>query len=130
MLVNIAGNNNVAIGSAALDATTGGSQNVAIGTAALGATVTANGNTAVGFSALAINTTGANNTAIGEGTGSGNFSGSVILGKDAAASANNQFVVGSSTTNAGTVDTVAVTPTKRWKVKINGVDYYIALQLA
>jgi len=66
----------------------------------------------------------------GYNTQSGNFSGSVILGASATATGNNQFVVGSSGTNAGAVDTAAVTPTKRWKVKINGVDYYIALEPA
>ncbi|MFY7884285.1 MAG: hypothetical protein ACOVOV_05510, partial [Dolichospermum sp.] len=74
------------------------------------------------------NVAGSNNTALGYNTSSGGFSGSVILGANAGALADNEFVVGSATTPAGTIDTAAVTPTQRWKVKINGVDYYIALQ--
>jgi hypothetical protein len=87
-------------------------------------------NTGIGLGSMSANTTGSNNTAIGSATASGNFSGSVILGYQATATASNQFVVGTATTNAGTVDTAAVAPTKRWKVKINGVDYYIALEPA
>jgi hypothetical protein len=71
-----------------------------------------------------------NNTVVGSSAQTGNFSGSVILGYTATATASNQFVVGSAAVNAGTVDTAVVAPTKRWKVKINGVDYYIALEPA
>jgi len=85
---------------------------------------------AVGMNAASDNIIGANNVAIGKDTATGNFSSSVILGRLATATANNQFVVGSATYNAGAVDTAAVAPTKRWKVKINGVDYYIALEPA
>jgi hypothetical protein len=90
----------------------------------------ASNNTAVGVQSLRTNTTGAGNTAVGANIDSGNFSGSLLLGKDAIATANNQAVFGSALTNAGTVDTAVVAPTKRWKVKINGVDYYIALEPA
>lgn len=68
--------------------------------------------------------------AIGALASSGGYSYCVSLGLGATATANNQFVVGSSTQAVGVIDTASVTPTKRWKVKINGVDYYIPLENA
>jgi hypothetical protein len=113
MLANTTGAYNTAIGHGSLDSNTEGAQN-----------------TAVGPLALADNTTGIRNTAIGYNTKSGNFNRSVILGMNAEATGDNQFVVGSTTENAGAVTTASVTATKRWKVKINGVDYYIPLEVA
>jgi hypothetical protein len=127
---NTTGNSNVAVGDRASAANTTAAGNVAIGQVALQNTTTGGGNTAIGYNSINANTTGTNNSALGANTVSGNFSGSVILGVGAAATANNQFVVGSSSMNAGTIDTAAVAPTQRWKVKINGTDYYIALQPA
>ena len=76
-------------------------------------------------------TTGVDNTAIGVNAGmDGNYSGSVMIGKDATATGNNQMVIGSPTVPAGAVTTESLTVTKAWKVKINGVDYKIPLQLA
>jgi hypothetical protein len=120
---------NSAFGARALYTNTANG-NSAFGAYALYSTSNGANNVAVGFSALELNTTGSNNSALGNGTVSGNFSGSLILGSGATANGNNQFVVGSSTTNAGAIDSSAFTQDKRWKVKINGVDYYIALQTA
>jgi trimeric autotransporter adhesin len=128
-LFNTTGSYNTAMGNQSLYNNFTGSNNVAIGWKSLSAT-TASNNTAVGYQAGEANVSGTNNTLVGKDTVTGNFSGSVILGVGATANANNQFVVGSTTVNAGAVDTAAVSPTKRWKVKINGVDYYIALQPA
>jgi hypothetical protein len=73
------------------------------------------------------NTTGDYNTAIGYGTGTNNFSGCLILGHTAIATADNQFVVGSVGTIAGAV-TAALTPqAKVWNVVINGVAEQILL---
>ena len=58
---------------------------------------------------------------------SGNFSNSVILGVGATSTADNQFVVGSSTTIAGTVTTETVSSTRTWSVVINGVARKILL---
>jgi hypothetical protein len=66
-------------------------------------------------------TTGQYNTAVGYGTDSGNFSGSVILGNDATATADNQFVFGSTGTVAGAVTVTAAPQAKVWNVVINGV---------
>jgi hypothetical protein len=73
-------------------------------------------------------TTGSGNVLAGYGANAVNFDGSIVLGRDAAATASNQFVVGSVVSPAGTIDTAVVTPTQRWRVKLNGTDYYIALQ--
>jgi len=64
---------------------------------------------------------------LGYNAQSGNFSSSVILGRDAAATANNQFVVGSAAYNAGTVVAGANVSSQYWNVKINGTDYKILL---
>ena len=85
------------------------------------------GNTASGHLSLTSNTTGADNTAIGYNTDSGNFSGSTVLGKDAIATASNQFVVGSVGTVAGAVAAATPAQTKVWNVIINGVAQQILL---
>jgi hypothetical protein len=86
-----------------------------------------NANTAFGASCLLLNTTGSSNTAIGEGCNSGNFSGSLLLGRDAIATANNQCVFGSAGTNAGAVTAEVNASTQVWNVIINGVAYKILL---
>jgi hypothetical protein len=101
---------------------------VAVGSIALTANTTGTGNVGVGPFALGGNTTGSDNIGIGLNTSSGNFSGSVILGTSAAATANNQFVVGSSTVNAGAVATEVVVSDATWSVLINGTAYKILLK--
>jgi len=127
---NTNGQVNTAIGNQALKSNTSSSNNTAIGYSSMFLNNGGARNTAVGVESMYANTAGSDNTAIGIYTNSGNFDGSVILGRAATATASNQFVVGSSTTNAGAIDSSAFTQDKRWKVKINGVDYYIALQTA
>lgn len=56
--------------------------------------------------------------------------GSVVLGYEAKATGDNQFSVGSVAENAGAVATEGFTQALTWRVKINGVDYKIPLQLA
>jgi hypothetical protein len=125
-LFNNSASNNTAIGRSAAAANTSGTGIVAIGFEALKASTGAN-NTAVGYQSLLTHTTGTNNTALGHLTVSGNFSGCLILGKDATATANNQFVVGSTTYNAGAVTTATAVQTKTWDVIINGVAQKILL---
>ena len=84
-------------------------------------------NTAIGTNGLLSNTTGSNNSSLGYYTQSGNFSGSVILGSTAAATANNQFVVGSAATNAGAVTAETPAQANVWNVVINGVARKILL---
>jgi hypothetical protein len=125
---NTGGQGNNAFGRESLLSNTSGNFNAGFGNQALLSNTTGSSNSAFGLFALSSNSTGASNSALGYNTQTGNFSGSIILGRDAVANGANQFVVGSTGTNAGLVDTAVVVPDKRWKVKINGVDYYIALQ--
>ena len=129
-LNNSSGSNNIAIGYQSRQTPSSGGQNISIGTNSMIANGNGSENVGIGHSALSNNDTGNGNTAIGSSVSSNNFSNSVILGREATANGNNQFVVGSSTYNAGAIDSSAFTQDKRWKVKINGVDYYIALQTA
>jgi hypothetical protein len=64
---------------------------------------------------------------LGRNSSTGNFSGSVILGKEATATANNQFVVGSTGTNAGAVTTETISADTTWTVRINGANYKIPM---
>jgi hypothetical protein len=65
MAVVTTADNNTAMGSLSLDASTSGAQNVALGMASLGALTTASYITAVGYNAGTALTTGADNTIIG-----------------------------------------------------------------
>jgi trimeric autotransporter adhesin len=85
-------------------------------------------NTAIGYYSLGANTTGSSNTAIGEGTISNNFDSCVILGRDATATASNQFVVGSAGYNAGAITSEALASDATWSVRINGTAYKILLK--
>jgi hypothetical protein len=88
---------------------------------------TGTANTAVGFATMDANTTGNSNSVLGYEAQSGNFSNSVILGRGATADGSNQFVVGSDTYNAGSVQDEVVISNKTWIVKINGIDYKILI---
>jgi hypothetical protein len=55
------------------------------------------------------------------------LAGSVILGRNATATADNQFVVGSVGTIAGAVTVTAAPQAKVWNVVINGVAQQILL---
>jgi hypothetical protein len=56
-----------------------------------------------------------------------NFSNSVILGACATATANNQFVLGSTGLPVGPVNTESCTSTKTLSIRLNGADYKILL---
>jgi hypothetical protein len=117
---------NTAIGWRAGNSLTAGTNNVIVGYNAQSSVVSGTNGIAIGYNARC----GANSTVIGSAASSSTFTACVVLGNLATATGDNQFVVGSAGANAGAIDTAAVTPTKRWKVKINGVDYYIALEPA
>jgi hypothetical protein len=139
----------VGIGHQALGgigATNQGTRNTGIGTEALGFVTTGNFNTATGSGSLFNVTTGTSNTGFGQGAGANisvgsnntfigafssadavGISGSVVIGRDARTTANNQFVIGSTAYNAGTVTTETVSSTRTWTVRINGVDRKILL---
>jgi len=129
-----------------IGATNQGTRNTGIGTEALGFVTTGTFNTATGSGGLFNVTTGTSNTGFGYGAGgnisvgshntfigafssadAANISGSVVIGRDARTTASNQFVIGSTTYNAGTVTTETVSSTRTWTVRINGVDRKILL---
>jgi len=120
------GTNNTAIGRTALQNNLTGNENTSVGVASL-INTTSSYNTAMGSQALLANSTGEGNSALGQLTNSGNFSHSVILGREATATASNQFVVGSTSYNAGAVATETNTSSKVWNVVINGVAEKILL---
>jgi hypothetical protein len=119
--------NNTAVGYEAALSNTSGTNNTAIGLSALRANTTGSANIAIGVDALSSNTTGSSNSVLGVNAQSGNYSESVILGRSAAATGNNQFVVGSPSYPAGIVNLGVLAPTKYWTVKINGTDYNILI---
>jgi len=51
----------------------------------------------------------------------------LILGYQATATADNQFVVGSSTSNVGAIATEIIIADRTWTVRINGANYKIPL---
>jgi hypothetical protein len=117
---------NVALGTYSL-AVNAGEGNVGVGFNTLGPNVTGNYNTAIGSNAGQTNSVGQYNTLIGASTDSGDYNGSVVLGFLAAATNNNQFVVGSVPFPAGNVATETNTSSKVWNVIINGVAQKILL---
>jgi len=123
----VTGSNNTAVGQRALYGVTSGANNVAIGVSALNDNQSGSSNIAIGRNAISGNQVGNNNTAIGYYTVSGDFSGSIILGYQATATNNNQFVVGSVGTPSGAVTTESLSSTKTWSVIINGVAQKILL---
>jgi hypothetical protein len=121
------GQSNVALGNSALRNNDAGNGNTGVGTSSLSANISGNSNTGAGSGSLMDNTTGNFNSALGQNIKSGNFSGSTLLGKDATATADNQFVVGSTGTNAGALTVETNTSANVWNVIINGVAHKILL---
>lgn len=130
LLDNTTGEYNTAFGWQSGWNITTGIRNTILGSGSFMTLITGSDNTVVGSSSATALSSGSVAEATVVGTGCIAHTGSTVLGAFAQSTGTNQFVVGSTTVNAGTVDTAAVTPTKRWKVKINGVDYYIALEPA
>ncbi len=118
---------NVSLGNNTLYYNTCGSLNVAIGAWALYANTAGHKNIALGYKAMYNNTTGYRNIAIGYCVESGNYNNSIILGGYATATANSQFVVGSSTIPIGTITTETCTSSKTWEISINGNTYKVLL---
>jgi hypothetical protein len=130
LLFNTTGQNNIGLGLVTMLFNTTGYQNIAIGTGSLFSNTTGRDNIAIGVSTGNGNTTGQFNIMIGSDIDNQNFSRCVMLGKQAQATANNQFVIGSAGENVGAIATEALTPTISWAVRINGVNYKIPLQIA
>ena len=124
---NTTGCNNVALGSGSLFFNTTGNSNVALGPNTLLYNTTGSFNVALGQCSLSLNTTGANNVALGNCSQTGNFSGSTILGSFAVATANQQFVLGSSTIPIGPIATESCTSNKTLQINLNGNLYKLLL---
>lgn len=116
-------NGNTFIGYQAGNTSNGNGGNVIIGNDSDVRLNTVGGGTCVGNLAIV----GSNGVSIGNGATSASFDNSIVIGSLAAATANNQFVVGSSTYNAGAVTTETLSSTKTWSVIINGVAQKILL---
>jgi hypothetical protein len=130
LVFNTTGGKNTAIGRSALQSNTA-SNNTALGYEAGVTNTSGTGITAIGYQALKLST-GADNTALGFQAGDNitTGAGNVCIGSGAeplAATDSNQFVVGSSTINAGSVVTESNSSTKVWNVIINGVAQKILL---
>ena len=118
------GSKNVLLGA---NSTLLGGQSVAIGEGITNTAVTNTNNVILGYNARVTGANNRENVVIGHASTS-NFVGCVVLGKSALSTANNQFVIGSTTQNAGSI-TTAVSPiiAEYWTVIINGVSKRIAL---
>lgn len=122
------GSRNIIIGASGMDSGfAAASDNIAIGNDTFQRLTTGNNNIAIGKTAMPFCFTGSNNIAIGTNADSTNFSGSVIIGNGAIATANNQFVIGSNSSNAGSVTSEVNSSTRVWNVVINGVARKILL---
>ena len=120
--------NNTAVGFEAAYSNTSGTNNTAIGLSALRANTTGSANIAIGVDALSSNTTGNSNLVLGVNAQSGNYNESIILGRNATATADNQFVVGSASYPAGAIATEVLVSDRSWAVRINGTAYKILLK--
>jgi hypothetical protein len=128
MRFNSTGGGNTALGYYSMCATSSGCGNTGMGSNVMTNNTSGCFNTAAGFFAGCGNVSGSNNSILGSMATSGNFSSSVVLGACAAATANNQFVVGATGAfNAGAITVESVSPTHTWQVNINGQNYKIPL---
>ena len=124
---NVTGENNVALSPSALYFNTTGNNNIAIGTLTMYFNTTGSFNTSIGLSVAQWSTTASSNTALGAQTDYGNFNSCILLGRQAQPSGNNQFVVGSSSYNAGAIASETITANRTWTVRINGANYKMPL---
>jgi hypothetical protein len=145
LLSNTTGNQNIALGNAALAANTTGNYNIALGVNALYSNSTGTNNVALGqfsleqntsgshniaqgYKALYSNTTGSFNVGLGYNVQSGDFSGSVILGAEAEATANGQLALGSTTYPLGpVVSAVSASSTHTLAINLNGNSYRLLM---
>jgi len=128
----VGASNNVAIGVSVFQGGSfAGAYNVGIGNSVGSSVTTGSENVIIGYSAVPnVLTTGTKNTIIGTSTAVSNAadSGSIAIGHGAVITGNNQFVVGSAATNAGTVTAEVVVSDATWSVIINGTAYKILLK--
>jgi len=146
MRVNTTGFENVSVGHNSMYLNAGGYYNTALGVLSLKSNTAGVGSTALGHGALE-DSTGNYNVGVGKESGEGHTSGgqntylgaytsttngaiedAIVIGYNAEATASGQLVIGSGSNPVGSVDAVGTfTQTNRMIIKLNGVDYYIAL---
>lgn len=96
--------NNVAVGKNALLAVSNGSNNVALGASAMQNITTGNNNIFIGNAADAL----------------GGITGTIVIGSEAQASADNQLVIGSGSYPVGTFTAYTGAAAETWEIIVNG----------
>lgn len=126
---DLGGNQTILIGDGAAFYTTNtGTRNIVLGSQALyNATNVGTDNFIAGYRANSANNNSASNTIVIGYEADGLHNSCVVLGRAAASTADNQFVVGSATYNIGAVTAETITPDNTWTVRINGANYKIPL---
>ena len=117
------GGNNTAVGSEAHKSVwnSNAADNVAIGRNALLSVSNGSNNVALGSSAAQNITTGSNNIFIGNAADAlGGVTGSIVIGSEAQASADNQIVIGSSSYPVGTIVAYTGAAAETWEITLNG----------
>ncbi len=97
------------------------SENVAVGKNALLSVSSGSGNVALGMSAMQNITTGNNNIFIGKSADAlGGITGTIVIGSEAQASADNQLVIGSGSYPVGTFAPYTGAAAETWEIIVNG----------
>jgi len=124
--VSATGSNNTSLGYQSLMSATG-TYNIAIG---VGTSPSSSGsrNTTIGNESNVL-ASGSDNIVIGHQANSQTYSGCLVIGRDAKATANNQVVIGESGYRLGTLAAETLTPDYSWTVRINDVNFKIPLQV-
>lgn len=131
---NVGGNFNTALGSSSLYNNLSG-QNTSVGHESAFSNVSGDGITAIGFHALRASL-GNYNTALGWSAGNSitTGNGNICIGYNAqptSATSSNEFVVGSTTANAGAVSSSTLPATGSsiflWRVRVNGTNYSVVM---
>jgi hypothetical protein len=123
------GDSNSSFGFESMLFLTKGNQNSGFGTRTFDSLSLGDDNIAFGFQAGKNISIGSGNICIGNSSrvSRGDINNSIILGNDAEATDDNQFVVGSVDNEAGKIESESLTSTQTWSVVINGVARKILL---
>ncbi len=129
LLNNTEGSSNTGLGYSVLENNTIGENNIGIGTGSLNVNTTGKENIGIGSFSLFDNTIGERNISLGKRTQSKNFNNCILIGNDAIAKADNEFVLGSAANAIGNVVAdAAFTSDFKMQINLNGVMYYIPLK--
>jgi hypothetical protein len=112
---------NTAIGVSTLRNNEEGTNNIAIGYRAMYDNINGSYNIAIGDFCMDSDEEGSENIALGNGIISNGSNNSLMIGRSASVSGDNQVAIGSSSYPLGAVNTEENTSSKYWEVIINGV---------